>query len=63
MLKVMESLHDYLSHEIQFSEDKKKVWLGQLFLIKSLEKMIGDQVKKGWSLKTPVLTKFYHKAY
>ena len=42
VLKLMESLQDYLQCEIQFSKEKKKSWLKQLFLIKSLKKKYGE---------------------
>ena len=44
VVKVMESLQDYLLCEIWFSEDEKKVWLGQPFLIVSLEKKLSKEL-------------------
>ena len=34
-------LQDYLSCKIKFSMDKKRAWLGQLHLIKNLDKKFG----------------------
>ena len=45
VLKVEDNLHDYLSCEIVFSEDKKRAWLGQPHLISKLEETFGDTVK------------------
>ena len=53
-LKVMESLWDYLSCKIQFSEGEKKACLGQPFLIKSLEKKFDQEVMKGQSPMMPI---------
>ena len=36
ILKVEEDLHD--GHEIKFSDDKKKAWIGQPYLMKCLRK-------------------------
>ena len=55
---MMESLWVYLSCEIQFSEDKKKAWLGQPLLNKSLEKKFSEQVKKSQSPKTLGIPQF-----
>ena len=44
--KVTESLQDHLLCAIWFSKDKKKSWLGQPFLIESLEKKFGKQAMK-----------------
>ena len=52
VLKVSESLQDYLLKEIWFLKDKKKEWLRQPFLIESLEKQFGKQVMKGQHSKT-----------
>ena len=45
VLKVEDNLHDYLSCEIVFSEDKKRAWLGQPHLILKLDETFGDAVK------------------
>ena len=42
VLKVEDDLKDYLSCEIDFSKDKKSVWLGQPHLISNLKKAFGD---------------------
>ena len=52
-LKVDEDLKDYLSCEIQFSENKKSAWLGQPHLIDNLQKSFGDRVKDMKNYKTP----------
>ena len=45
ILKVKDTLHDSLSYEIVFSEDKKWAWLGQPRMISKLEETFGDAVK------------------
>ena len=40
------SLEDYLGVQIVQSDDGKKAWLGQLRIIKSLEKQFGERVAK-----------------
>jgi len=52
-LKVEDDLHDYLSCEIKFSEDRKRAWLGQPHLISKLEKKFHDLVKDLREYKTP----------
>ncbi len=42
VLKVYDSLGDYLSCEIKFSKDGCSEWLGQLHLIKKLKNKIID---------------------
>ena len=58
MLKVTESLWDDMSFEIQFTEDEKRAWLGQPFLIESLQKKFGKKVMKGHSPKMPGMLMF-----
>ena len=58
ILKVVEGLQDYLSCEIKFSEDKKRAWLGQPYLIKNMEKKFGEFIQDVWSHKTTGMTKF-----
>ena len=53
VLKVENDLHDYLSCEIVFSDDKKKAWLGQPYLISKLELLFNDEVKGLQKYKTP----------
>ena len=53
VLKVEDDLKDYLSCEIDFSEDKKSAWLGQPHLIANLKNSFGDQVKDLREYKTP----------
>lgn len=53
ILKIEDDLKDYLSCEVQFSEDKKKAWLGQPHLISNLKEKFGDYVKKLREYKTP----------
>ena len=36
--KIVEGLQDYFFCKINFSEDEKRAWLGQLHLIKKIEK-------------------------
>ena len=38
VLKIMEGLQNYLSGKIKFSMDKKRAWLGQPPLIKTLKR-------------------------
>ena len=45
VLKVEENLHDYLSCDICFSQDKKQAWLGQPHLISNLDKKFGLKLK------------------
>ena len=58
LLTVSESLHYYMLCEIGFSKDKKKPWLGQSFLIETLEKKLCEPVMKAQSLKTSCTPKF-----
>ena len=44
-LMIMEGMQDYLSCEIKFSMNKKRAWLGQPHLIKTLDKKFGKCVK------------------
>ena len=53
VLKVYDSLDDYLSCEIKFSDDGRKAWIGQPHLISKLEKVFGDGVKNLKKYKTP----------
>ena len=53
VLKVEDDLKDYLSCEIDFSEDQKSAWLGQPHLIKNLENSFGKIVKDMREYKTP----------
>ena len=48
-----ESMNDYLSCEVKFSNDGKRGWLGQPHLIKSLEKSFGEEVKHMKTYQTP----------
>ena len=41
-VKVENDLHDYLSCEVVFNNDKTKAWLGQPHLIKRLEKLFTE---------------------
>jgi hypothetical protein len=51
---VKNTLSDYLSCKIMFLKDKKKAWLGQLHLLKTLgEKKIGETVNKFWRYLMP----------
>ena len=47
------SLEDYLGVQIVQSDDDKKAWLGQLTIIKSLEKQFGERVAKKKMTITP----------
>ncbi len=53
VLKVYDSLEDYLSCEIKFSKNGHSAWLGQPHLIKKLENKFGDQVMKLQRYRTP----------
>ncbi len=52
VLKVYDSLEDYLLCEIKFTNNSQSAWLGQSHLIKKLEKKFCDQVKKLRRYKT-----------
>ena len=52
VLKIVDEL-DYLSCKIKLSDNNKKAWLGQPFLVESLEKKFVEQVMKVWTHKTP----------
>ena len=58
VLNIKEGLQDYLSCEIKFSTDKKKSWLGQPHLTKTLDKKFGECVKNICSHKTQGMLKF-----
>ena len=53
ILKIEDDLKDYFSCKINFSEDKKKAWLGQPHLISNLMSKFGKDVKKLREYKTP----------
>ena len=42
----MEGLQDYFPCEVTLAMDKKRAWLGQPHLIKSVEMKFGEWVKK-----------------
>ena len=47
-------MNDYFSCELKFNEDKSKVWVGQPYLIKKMEKKFGKLIGKNMgTLKTP----------
>ena len=52
VLKIVEGLQDYLSCKIKLSEDKKRVWLWQPHLIKTIEKKFGELMQDVHSHKT-----------
>jgi hypothetical protein len=52
-LMIEPKLTDYLSCEIRFDSKKEKAWLGQLHLIKNLDKKFGEMVKSGQTYRTP----------
>ena len=52
VLKNADGLQDYLSCEINFSDDKKGDWIGQPHLIKNMEKKFGWLVQDVQSHKT-----------
>ena len=54
----MEWLQDYLSCKIKLAENKKRARLGQLHLIKNMEKKFVELVQDVWSHKTPGTPKF-----
>ena len=58
VLKVVIRLQDHLSHEIRFSLDKKKAWLGQRYLFEILEKKFGKQVT-GKNFQNPRCAKIF----
>ena len=58
VMKIMDGLQDYLSCEINISDDNKCALLGQPHLIKNLENKFGRLVKKVQSHKTPCAPKF-----
>jgi len=45
VLKIEDSLHDYLSCEVKFSKDMSKGWLGQPHMISSIQREFGEEVK------------------
>ena len=53
ILKVEDTLKDYLSCEIFRSDEEKSAWLGQPHLIANLEQTFGDEVKSLRSTLTP----------
>ena len=53
ILKIEDTLHDYLSCELKFSNDRSKAWLGQPHLISNLEKTFGTEVSSLRSYLTP----------
>ena len=57
LLKIVKGRQDYLSCRIKFSKDKKRAWLGQPNLIKTMEKKFGKlmqnvQTHKTWGAPT-----------
>ena len=46
LLKISDSLEEYLLCKIRFSKEKKKAWLGQLFLMKNMENKFHEQLIK-----------------
>ena len=44
-VKVEDEINDYLSCEIQFSEDGTKAWIGQPHLIAKMEKTFSKEIK------------------
>ena len=53
VLKVYDSLEDYLSCEIKFTNNSQSSWLGQPHLIKKLKAKFRDKVKKLQRYRTP----------
>ena len=47
VLNVEESMHDYLSCYVNFSQYRKQAWLGQPHLIYNLEKKFGEELIQG----------------
>ena len=58
VLKIVEGLQDYFSCKMKISDDKKRAWLGQPHLIKTLKSKIGKLINKVQSHKTPSTPKF-----
>ena len=58
VLKVMEEIHDFLSHEIKFSKDKKRALSGQPHLIKNMDNKCDKHVHDVCSHETPGMPKF-----
>ena len=54
----MERLQNYLSCEINISDDKIHAWLGQPHLVKILKSKFEKLINKVWSHKTQVTPKF-----
>ena len=52
-MKVEDNLADYLGCEFKISKDKKRGWLGQLHIVKTLEKKFGEMVEDMKSYVTP----------
>ena len=53
VVKIETDANDYLGCEFIMSKDKKKAWLGQPHIVKSLEKKFGEMVKNIRSTTTP----------
>ena len=52
MLKVIDRLQDYLTCEKRFSDNKKKAWLKQLYMVESLEKKFRHPLMRVLSYKS-----------
>ena len=52
-LKIEQEMNDYLSCKIEFSEDRDKIWIGQLHLMKKICNVFGPIVEKMAKYKTP----------
>ena len=50
---VEDTLEDYLSCNIVFSDDKKRAWIGQPHLMKKIDKKFGEMIKKLPKYLTP----------
>ena len=53
LVKVEDNLADYLGCEFKISEDKKRGWLGQPHIVKTLEKKFGEMVEDMKTYVTP----------
>ena len=53
VLKIEDTLKDYLSCEVAFSKDRKSAWMGQPHMMMKLEKMFGEEVAKLANYVTP----------
>ena len=57
-VKIQHNLADYLGYEFHMNKEKRKGWLGQPSIIKSLEQKFGERAMKGRLSMTPGTPRF-----